>query len=426
MSPGLDAALPHPEAISDAERQSLLHDDLGRFPADLFQFDPRIREGWLSDRYFVRTAETLRHDGRDPVVDMQFFPRRDGVVAGLYECVRMLQTQVARGYDYRVFELWTLRDGDRIGAWEVALRIVGPYVGVAHLETLIDGVLARRSRVATNVSRAVEAAGDVPVIYFAPRHDDWRIQTPDGYAARIGGGRSVSSDAGAAWWGGEGVGTMPHGMIAAYGGDTVQATLAFARYVRDREPDVPVISLVDFDNDCVRDSLAVAHAMREEFGDGVLAGVRVDTSGMLVDRSLIGNTDLWGREDLRGVNPYLVRNVRAALDAEGFEYVGIVVSGGFTPRRIRRFAELDLPIMAYGVGSSVLGRGDELDGVVPDFDFTGDVVGVDGEPVSKVGRSRWENPRLLRVDWERLARADAGQAEDSAGPDGLEGLESEG
>jgi nicotinate phosphoribosyltransferase len=158
----------------------------------------------------------------------------------------------------------------------------------------------------------------------------------------------------------------------------------------------------------------------------VLAGVRVDTSGMLVDRSLIGNTDLWGREDLRGVNPYLVRNVRAALDAEGFEYVGIVVSGGFTPRRIRRFAELDLPIMAYGVGSSVLGRGDELDGVVPDFDFTGDVVGVDGEPVSKVGRSRWENPRLLRVDWERLARADAGQAEDSAGPDGLEVLESEG
>jgi nicotinate phosphoribosyltransferase len=262
--------------------------------------------------------------------------------------------------------------------------------------------------VATNVSRAVEAAGDVPVIYFAPRHDDWRIQTPDGYAARIGGGRSVSSDAGAAWWGGEGVGTMPHGMIAAYGGDTVQATLAFARYVRDREPDVPVISLVDFENDCVRDSLAVARAMREEFGDGVLAGVRVDTSGMLVDRSLIGNTDLWGREDLRGVNPHLVRNVRGALDAEGFEYVGIVVSGGFTPRRIRRFAELALPIMAYGVGSSVLGRGDELDGVVPDFDFTGDVVGVDGEPVSKVGRSRWENPRLLRVDWERLERVDAG------------------
>lgn len=389
---------------SDANgRRQLLHDDLTRFPAELFQFDPRIRDGWLSDRYFVRTAAALRHDGRDPRVDLQFFPRRAGVVAGLYECVRMIQTQVAPGSDYRDLEVWTLRDGDAVDAWEVVFRIVGPYVSFAHLETTIDGVLARRSRIATNVSRAVAAAGDVPVLYFAPRHDDWRIQTPDGYAARIGGGQSVSSDAGAAWWGGEGVGTMPHAMIAAYGGDVVEATLSFARYVRDDEPDVPVITLVDFNNDCVTDSLAVAHAMRDEFGDGVLRGVRIDTSGMLVDQSLMHDPDLWGREDLRGVNPHLVRKVREALDADGFDYVGIVVSGGFTPARIRRFAELDLPIVGYGVGSSVLGRGNEEDGVVPEFDFTGDVVAVDGQPVSKVGRARWENPRLLMVDWKRLA-----------------------
>lgn len=399
-------------------RDLLLHRDLTRFPADLFQFDPRIREGWLSDRYFVRTAETLRHDGRDPVVDMQFFPRRHGIVAGLYECIRMIQTQLAYDCDYRDVEVWSLRDGDSVAAWEVAFRVVGPYVGFAHLETIIDGVLARRSRIATNVSQAVAAAGDVPVIYFAPRHDDWRIQTPDGYAARIGGGQSVSSDAGAAWWGGEGVGTMPHALIASYGGDVVQATLAFARYVRDVEPDVPVISLVDFDNDCVRDSLAVASAMRDEFGDGVLAGVRLDTSRLLIDRSLIDDPGLWGREDLRGVNPHLVRKVRAALDEAGFDYVGIVVSGGFTPRRIRRFAELGLPITAYGVGSSVLGRGNESDGVVPEFDFTGDVVGVDGRPVSKVGRARWQNPRLLRVDWELLERADAGEVEELVGLNG--------
>lgn len=346
---------------------------------------------------------------------MQFFPRREGIVAGLYECVRMIQTQLALGHRPRDYEVWTLRDGDTIEPWEVAFRIVGPYVGFAHLETTIDGVLARRSRIATNVSNAVEAAGDVPVVYFAPRHDDWRIQTPDGYAARIGGGQSVSSDAGAAWWGGEGVGTMPHALVAAYGGSVVEATLAFARYVRDVEPDVPVISLVDFNNDCVGDSLAVARAMRGEFGDEVLHGVRLDTSGRLIDQSLIDDPELWGREDLRGVNPHLVRKVRAALDAEGFDYVGIVVSGGFTPRRIRRFAELGLPIAAYGVGSSLLGRGTERDGVVPDFDFTADVVGVDGEPVAKVGRGRWENPRLLRVDWDLLERADSGEAEELKG-----------
>ena len=203
------------------------------------------------------------------------------------------------------------------------------------------------------------------------------------------------------------MGTMPHALIAAFDGDVVEATLAFARYVRDREPGVPIVSLVDYANDCVRDSLAVARAMRAEFGDGVLFGVRLDTSGKLVDRSLMDDPELWGKESLAGVNPHLVRKVRAALDAEAFDYVGIMVSGGFTPSKIRRFAELGLPIAAYGVGSSILGHGRESDGVVTDFDFTADVVEVDGRPEAKVGRGIWDNPRLIRVDWELLERLDS-------------------
>jgi nicotinate phosphoribosyltransferase len=200
---------------------------------------------------------------------------------------------------------------------------------------------------------------------------------------------------------------MPHGLIAAFGGDVVAATLAFANYVRDEEPKVPIVSLVDYDNDSVGDSLAVARAMRSEFGDGVLFGVRLDTSGKLVDRALMDDPDLWGKESLAGVNPHLVRKVREALDAEGFDYVGIMVSGGFTPRKIRRFTELGLPIAAYGVGSSILGHGCESDGVVTDFDFTADVVELDGQPEAKVGRGVWDNPRLIRVRWELLTRLNA-------------------
>ena len=392
---------------ADEARSRLFHEEATRFPADLFQFDPRIRAGWLSDRYFVRTARTLAHAGRDPIVTLQFFAKRHGVLAGTFECIRMLQTQLAVGYDFSALEVDTLHDGDRIEPWEVAFRIRGRYRSFAHLETTLDGVLARRSLIATNASRAVDAAAGVPVIYFAPRHDDWRIQTPDGYAARVGGGGDVSSDAGASWWGGEGVGTMPHAMVAAFEGDVVEATLAFARYVRDEEPYVPIVSLVDYRNDCVTDSLAVARAMRGEFGDGVLFGVRLDTSGKLVDRALMDDPDLWGKESLAGVNPHLVRKVREALDSEGFDYVGIMVSGGFTPRKIRRFSELDLPIAAYGVGSSILGHGCEADGVVTDFDFTADVVEVDGRAEAKVGRSMWENERLIRVDWQLLAGLDA-------------------
>ncbi|MDX1578347.1 MAG: quinolinate phosphoribosyl transferase [Gemmatimonadota bacterium] len=398
-----------PESHEDRgseDRGESLHRELARFPASLFQFDERMRDGWLTDRYFTRAIGTLEHANRDPVVTMQLFGKVEGVIAGLYECVRMLQTQLTRGYAHEELEVWTLLEGDRVVPWEVCLRITGKYRAFAHLETPLDGVLSRRSLIATNVDRAVQAAGGTPVVYFGPRRDDWRIQTPDGYAARVGGGESVSSDAGAAWWGGEGVGTVPHALIAAFGGDVVEATLAFARYVRAREPDVPVVSLVDYDNDCVGDAVAVARAMEEAFGPGVLEAVRLDTSSKLIDRSLIGEPGLWGREDLTGVNPHLVRRVRKALDEAGFASVGIFVSGGFGPAKIRRFEEEDLPIAGYGVGSSLLGHGRPEEGVVSGFDITADVVELEGRPQAKVGRWLWDNPRLVRVDWKRLAELD--------------------
>ena len=290
------------------------------------------------------------------------------------------------------------------------MLIHAPYRCIAHLETPVLGVMARRSLVATNVRRVIAAARGRTVIFMGARHDDWRVQTPDGYAALVGGVQQVSSDAGGAWWGSRGVGTMPHALIAAYGGDVVAATLAFARYARAVEPDVAVVSLVDYHNDVVRDSLAVARAMRDEFGPGSLAGVRVDTSERLVDRSLEGVVPEPG-ERLHGVSPRLVRLLRTRLDEAGFPDVGVVVSGGFTPARITAFEQAGVPVLAYGVGSSLLGHNHgEVDGLLTSFDFTGDIVTLDGKPEGKVGRGLNPNPRLVALDWERLREADAGRA----------------
>lgn len=389
------------------QRTEALHDGLRRYPAELFQFDSRICSGWLSDRYFVRTANTLRHAGRDPVVTMQVFAKRRGVLAGVYEAIRLLQTQLTPGSDPHELRVDTLLEGDDINAggeddWEPVMHVTGRYTGFAHLETPLLGVLARRSLVASNTRTVVQAARGKPIIFMAPRHDDWRVQTPDGYAAQVGGAASVSSDAAGAWWGARGVGTMPHAMIAAFAGDTVQATLAFARYLRAEEPDVQVMSLVDYDNDAVRTSLEVARAVRAEFGDGVLTGVRVDTSERLIDASLINDPEVWGRARLTGVNAYLVRKMRAALDAEGFHYVGIVVSGGFTPDKIKSFEKEGVPVAAYGVGSSLLGHSRGDTGLLTDFDFTADLVRVEDRPEGKVGRSFRENPRLVRLDWGKV------------------------
>src|SRR5262249_3417460 len=97
-----------------AARTEHLHAGLRRFPAELFQFDPRIRTGWLSDRYFLRTALTLGHAGRDPVVTLQVFAKQKGVLAGVYEALRLVQTQLAPGYAPEEVEVHTLLEGDAV------------------------------------------------------------------------------------------------------------------------------------------------------------------------------------------------------------------------------------------------------------------------------------------------------------------------
>ena len=140
---------------------------------------------------------------------------------------------------------------------------------------------------------------------------------------------------------------MPHGLIAAYGGDTVQAAKKFAeRYAQEMN----VTVLVDFENDSVRTALEVADASAPR-----LWGVRLDTSDRLVDRAL---WDEMGDFKPTGVNPRLVEKVRAALDEGGHPDVRIVVSGGFDAKRIEEFEAEGVPVDAYGVGSSLI-RGPE-------------------------------------------------------------------
>jgi nicotinate phosphoribosyltransferase len=209
------------------------------------------------------------------------------------------------------------------------------------------------------------------------------VQAGDGYAAYVAGQVvgaeiGVTSDEQASWWGGRGIGTVPHALIAAYGGNTVVAAQKFADWAPS---DMNVTVLVDFDNDSVRTTLDVADALGDR-----LWGVRLDTSESLVDRSLFGEMS-----DFRptGVNERLVWKVREALDASGHERVRIVVSGGFTVEKIERFERAGVPVDAYGVGSSLI-RGSN--------DFTGDIVLTDGKPSAKFGRHFRPSDRLQPVE----------------------------
>ncbi|HKP89600.1 MAG TPA: hypothetical protein VJT75_06450 [Thermoleophilaceae bacterium] len=358
--------------------RSRLSPETFRLPVD------RMREGYYSDAYFVSTKRLLEERGRHPRALMQVFQKRRSVLGGIDEAIAILRLCSGRHADggwvagWDELEVRALYEGDAIEPWEPVLEIAGDYSLFVHLETVFLGCLARRSLVMRNVREVKEAAGDKLILFFPARHDHWLVQTGDGWAAHVAGAIGVSTDAQASWWGGRGVGTVPHGLIAAYGGDTVAAARDFA----DRfGAEMNVTVLVDFENDSVRTALAVAEALGDR-----LWGVRLDTSENLVDRALL---DEMGAFRPTGVNTVLVQRVREALDAAGHQHVRIVVSGGFDAAKIRSFEEAGAPVDAYGVGSSLL-RGSN--------DYTADVVEIDGRPCAKVGRGRRPSDRLDPVD----------------------------
>ena len=339
----------------------------------------KMQAGWYTDAYFNHARETLNEDSRHPTVVMQVFQKNNAYLGGMDEAIAILKLCADTFADLTVHALY---DGDSIEPYETVLTIEGDYTAFAHLETVYLGTLARRTLITTNTVNVLRAANGKPVIFMAARHDHHRVQTGDGYSAYVAGQIvgapiGVTTEEQASWWGGSGLGTVPHSLIASYGGDTVAAAKHFAEWA---PADMNVTVLVDFENDSVRTALEVAHALGPR-----LWGVRLDTSETLVDRSL---WEEMGDFKPIGVNPRLVSKVRDALDHEGFNEVRIVVSGGFTVEKIREFEEDDVPVDAYGVGSSLI-RGSN--------DFTADIVLTDGVPSAKVGRRHRPNSRLELV-----------------------------
>jgi nicotinate phosphoribosyltransferase len=352
-----------------------------RLPPEVFDLPvEKMREGYYTDAYFNHARDTLLEDGLHPHVVMQVFQKNHAYLGGMDEAIAIVKLCST---DWDGLTIRALHDGDEIEPYEPVMTIEGDYTTFAHLETLYLGVLSRRTLITTNVVRVVRAARGKPIIFMPARHDHHRVQTGDGYAAFVAGQVlgapvGVTTDEQASWWGGKGVGTVPHALISAYGGDTVLAARKFAEWA---PPDLNVVVLVDFENDSVHTALEVA----KELGPR-LWGVRLDTSESLVDRSL------W--EDMgdfkpTGVNERLVHEVRDALDAAGFGEVRIVASGGFTTDKIEEFERKGVPVDAYGVGSSLI-RGSN--------DFTGDIVLTDGKPSAKAGRRYRPSDRLEPVE----------------------------
>jgi nicotinate phosphoribosyltransferase len=440
--------------------------DHTRLDQDVMKLDIEgLRKGHYSDQYFSNvsrildhlSAEDYRYAGADPrgvlhgdvyrtgdaIVEAQIFNRRSpmALIAGVDVALEMLRQ--ATGYfrdgsfvqsaeDLEVYAVQdgaiTYYDGDPENVLTV-IEVRGRYRDFALLETPILGVLSRASRIATNVYEVLQVANGKPVLFFPARFDVPEVQAIDGYAYWLAVRRYnmeygaqvppiVSTDAQGAWWGGIGAGTVPHAIIAAFLADEVETMKNYARVI---PVEIPRILLADFSNDCVTAATTVLRAYWPEYRDAwvrgdaeamarwTLHGVRLDTSGTLRDVSLLST-------DPKGVNPVLVRMVRAAMDrawegwvldrseedvAKAFcRQVRIYVTGGFHRQKVEQFERARVPVDAYGVGSTFLSNNSETN-----TDFTMDVVririGDRWVDMAKVGRRPCDNPDLEQIVWDQ-------------------------
>lgn len=342
-----------------------------------FNFDPRIKDGFFSANYFLKSSHIVREFAPNHIVTMQFFQRREvAYVCGLDEVIALVHTFAIKPEEL-VIE--ALHDGDKISAVEPVLKITGKYENFGFLESLIDGILARRTSVCTNTREVVIAAKGTPVFSMADRQDDYLTQMGDGYATYVGGINRVSTDAQGYLFNGHGMGTMPHALIQVSGGDIQKAADLYLKAY----PNEKVTALIDYNNNVVHDSVALA-----KYLNGKLKAVRVDTSKSLVDHYFDNVQDKTG---LEGVSEPLIWALRKELDANGFHDVQIIVSSSFSKEKIADWTSKKVPVNMYGVGTSLVNN--------TTCGFTGDLVMLDGKPQAKEGRENILSLRLEKVPY---------------------------
>lgn len=324
-------------------------------------------------------------------------------------------------------EILAMAEGFKAFNMEPVIGIIGNPKYFAHLETPTLGILAQQSAVATSVRNVVnKLRNNQTMMFFPARFRHYNSQAPDGYAAAVGGISTLSTDANGEYWGYSGMGTIPHLLIAAYGGNTALAALKFDENI---DPNVDRVILVDWDNDVIKTTLEVVlvayessvrarglmgysgsmegycNLLREEKlyqlvkrirdavnigeaigkGKGKIFGVRFDTSGTLVDNSLYPNS-------YYGVCSELVKTARKTFDEIGLNNLKIIVSGGFDYEKIERFQGKNIllppetPVDSFGIGSSIVNKFS--------VDFTADAVTLDDKPNAKVGRGLLEWKRM--------------------------------
>ena len=105
--------------------------------------------GPACDVYFQRAADTLAGAGLDPVVTMEYFGDRAGVLCGMPDVLDLVRRSLGGGG-----EVWSLDDGAAMAVREVVMRVRAPYSRFASGE--LPGTHSATERMAVTASMATE------------------------------------------------------------------------------------------------------------------------------------------------------------------------------------------------------------------------------------------------------------------------------
>lgn len=330
----------------------------------------QIKEGDYSAIYFLKTQQILKNNKNTCVMQFIHFKKEPIMVCGIKESLKIINEALSPEVLKRT-KIWHKNDGDIVSKDEPVLLIEGYYQDFAHLENIIDGILARMSSVATNSYKMLQLIDTKKLIFMADRSDCFVNQPYDGYAAYIAGVRNFVTKAHIAKIKNINdvnvIGTIPHALIQQCNGDIVGCLKKYS----ETFPDEKLVALIDFHNDIEAEIKKIKAANLK------IDMVRIDTSSALVDEGLKRR----GIEK-NGVNPDLVKLCRQTLDQLDMSDVKIIVSSSIDYNKVEQFERSQYKPDFYGIGSSLIER---------TVHFSADLVMLNNKPLAKKGRNLLRN-----------------------------------
>jgi len=318
--------------------------------------DADIKSGDVSDVYFARTVQILRHRGDRQRVQAEVYVKslpddwQWGILAGVEEAAGLLAGVPV--------DVWAMDEGTLFEPYQPVLRLEGTYVEWAQYETALLGLLCQASGIATKAARCKKAAGERQVISFGARRMHPALAPMIERNAFVGGCDGVAVTKSAELIDADPMGTIPHALVLMVG-DTVEALRAFHEVVDTK---VRRVALIDTLQDEKFEAIRVAEALGRD-----LYAVRLDTPS-----------------SRRGDFYRILEEVRWELDLRGFTHVKILASGGVDEYEIQALNPL---VDGYGVGTSIANA--------PVLNFALDITEIEGRPVAK--RGKWSGAKEVTV-----------------------------